>query len=45
MHTLMALKHKYEEGRPPRQLQRSMGYKKGADGEFYPDEYAPLVLE
>ena len=45
MHTLMALKRKYEEGRPPRQLQRSMGYSKGEDGEFYPDEYAPLVLE
>lgn len=45
MHTLMALKRKYEEGRPPRQLQRSMGYSKGPDGEFYPDEYAPLVLE
>ncbi len=45
MHTLMALKRKYDEGRPPRQLQRSMGYSKGEDGEFYPDEYAPLVLE
>lgn len=45
MHTLMALKKKYDEGRPTRQLQRSMGYSKGSDGEFYPDEYAPLVLE
>ena len=45
MHTLMALKRKYDEGRPPRQIQRSMGYSKGPDGEFYPDEYAPLVLE
>lgn len=45
MHTLMALKRKYDEGRPPRQLQRSMGYSKGSDGEFYPNEYAPLVLE
>lgn len=45
MHTLMALKRKYEEGRPPRQLQRSMGYSKGEDGEFYPDEYAPQVVE
>ena len=45
MHTLMALKKKYDEGRPPRQLQRSMGYSKGEDGEFYPDEYAPLVVE
>lgn len=44
-HTLMALRRKYEEGKPPRQLQRSMGYKKGEDGEFYPDEYAPLVVE
>jgi len=45
MHTLMALKRKYEAGEPTRQLQRSMGYSKGEDGEFYPDEYAPLVLE
>ena len=45
MHTLMALKKKYDEGNPPRQLQRSMGYSKGPDGEFYPDEYAPLVVE
>lgn len=45
MHTLMALKKKYDEGRPPRQLQRSMGYSKGEDGEFYPDEHAPLVVE
>lgn len=45
MHTLMALKRKYDEGKPPRQLQRSMGYSKAPDGEFYPDEYAPLVLE
>lgn len=45
MHTLMTLKRKYEEGKPPRQLQRSMGYSKGEDGEFYPDEYAPLVVE
>lgn len=45
MHTLMALKKKYDEGNPPRQLQRSMGYSKGSDGEFYPDEYAPLVVE
>ena len=44
-HTLMAIRRKYEEGHPPRQLQRSMGYTKGDDGEFYPDEYAPLVLE
>ena len=44
-HTLMALKRKFDEGRPSRQLQRSMGYSKGDDGEFYPDEYAPLVLE
>ena len=44
-HTLMALQRKYDAGRPPRQLQRSMGYSKGDDGEFYPDEYAPLVLE
>lgn len=45
MHTLMTLKRKYEEGKPPRQLQRSMGYRKGEDGEFYPDDYAPLVVE
>ena len=45
LHTLMALKRKYDEGRPSRQLQRSMGYSKGSDGEFYPDKYAPLVLE
>lgn len=45
MHTLMTLKRKYAEGNPPRQLQRSMGYSKGEDGEFYPDEYAPLVVE
>lgn len=45
MHTLMTLKRKYEEGNPPRQLQRSMGYSKDKDGEFYPDEYAPLVVE
>ena len=45
MHTLMSLKRKYEEGNPPRQLQRSMGYSKGPDGEFYPDEFAPLVVE
>ena len=45
MHTLMALKRKYEEGRPPRRLERSMGYSKGKDGEFYPDEYAPLIIE
>ena len=45
MHTLMALKKKYDEGHPPRQLQRSMGYSKGEDGEFYPNAYAPLVLE
>lgn len=44
-HTLMALKKKYDEGNPPRQLQRSMGYSKGEDGEFYPDGYAPLVVE
>ena len=45
LHTLMALKRKYDEGKPPRQIQRSMGYSKGPDGEFYPDKYAPLVLE
>ena len=45
MHTLMSLRRKYEAGNPPRQLQRSMGYSKGPDGEFYPDGYAPLVLE
>ena len=45
MHTLMALKRKYDQGNPPRQLQRSMGYTKGPDGEFYPDVFAPLVLE
>ena len=45
LHTLMVLKRKYEEGRPPRRLERSMGYSKGKDGEYYPDEYAPLVLE
>ena len=45
MHTLMALKKKYDEGNPPRQLQRSMGYSKDPDGEFYPDEHAPLVVE
>lgn len=44
-HTLMALKRKYDKGEPPRRLERSMGYAKGDDGEFYPDEYAPLVLE
>ena len=44
-HTLMTLQRKYAEGNPPRQLQRSMGYSKGPDGEFYPDEYAPLVVE
>lgn len=45
MHTLMTLRRKYEEGKPPRQLQRCMGYRKGEDGEFYPDSYAPLVVE
>ena len=45
MHTLMALKRRYDEGRPVRRLEKSMGYKKGEDGEFYPDDYAPLVLE
>ena len=45
MHTLMVLKRKYEEGNPPRQLQRCLGYSKGPDGEFYPDERAGLVLE
>lgn len=45
MHTLMALQRKYDAGKPPRQIQRSMGYSKGPDGEYYPDEYAPLVLE
>ena len=44
-HTLMALQRRYDAGDPPRQLQRSMGYSKGPDGEFYPDEYAPLVVE
>lgn len=44
-HTLMALKQKNKSGHFNRQLQRSMGYRKGEDGEFYPDEYAPLVLE
>lgn len=44
-HTLMSLKRNYEKGVPNRQLQRCMGYCKGEDGEFYPDEYAPLVLE
>lgn len=44
-HTLMTLQRKYAEGNLPRQLQRSMGYSKGPDGEFYPDEYAPLVVE
>ena len=45
MHTLMSLKRRFDEGRPPRRLEKSMGYSKGEDGEFYPDEYAPLVLE
>ena len=45
MHTLMSLKRRYDEGRPPRQIQRSMGYSKGPDGEFYPDKFALLVLE
>lgn len=45
MHTLMVLRRKYEEGNPPRQLQRCLGYRKGPDGEFYPDERAALVLE
>ena len=45
MHTLMALKKKYDSGEPPRRLEKSMGYSKGEDGEFYPDEYAPMVLE
>lgn len=45
MHTLMSLRRKYEAGKPPHQLQRCMGYSKGPDGEFYPDGYAPLVLE
>ena len=44
-HTLMALQRRYDAGNPPRQLQRSMGYSKGPDGEFYPDKYAPLVVE
>lgn len=44
-HTLMSLKRNYEKGVPNRQLQRCMGYRKGDDGEFYPDQYAPLVLE
>ena len=45
MHTLMALKRKYDAGEPPRRLEKSMGYSKGADGEFYPDAYAPMVME
>ena len=44
-HTLMSLKRNYEKGVANRQLQRCMGYCKGEDGEFYPDQYAPLVLE
>ena len=45
LHTLMMLKRKYESGNPPRQLQRCLGYRKGDDGEFYPDEHAALVVE
>ena len=45
MHTLMALKKKYDAGEPPRRLEKSMGYSKGEDGGFYPDGYAPWVLE
>ena len=45
MHTLMALKRKYDQGILPRRLEKSMGYSKGEDGEFYPNEYAPLVIE
>ena len=45
MHTLMSIKRRTEAGHPPRRLERSMGYSKGSDGEFYPNEYAPIVLE
>lgn len=45
MHTLMHLKNKNASGHPQRQLQRSLGYSKGGDGEFYPNEYAPIVRE
>ena len=45
MHGLMQIKRRMEDGRPPQQLQKCLGYSKNAAGEFVPNEYAPLVLE
>ena len=45
MHGLMQIKRRMEDGRPPQQLQKCLGYSKNTDGEFIPNEYAPLVLE
>ena len=45
MHKLMSIKRRYENGKPPQQLHRCLGYCKNADGEFVPDKNAPLVIE
>ena len=44
-HSQMAIQRKYEEGNPPQQLHRCLGYQKNKDGEIVPDKDAPLVIE
>lgn len=44
-HGMMQIQKRYRDGTPPQQLQKCLGYSRNSDGEFVPNEYAPLVLE